>query len=271
MKTFQPIDTSTYAAVLAPASFGPAPDQRWIKIEQLVVDPAYQRPVSAGGRKTVRKIAENFDWRFFSPVTVSPVEGGIFAIVDGQHRTTAAALLGIEQVPCAVIQADRAAQAKAFTAINGTQTKVSPVARFNARVTAGDEVAGPLAACLARRGIRLRAHQDASTMSPGDTNATVTCEKIWRERGAHLADVVFTHARTAAGDLPGMLNGMVLMAFANVLADHAEWRSRLDIAETVPVDQALLDARRASLTQKGVRAQDHFEARLVEHYARRAR
>jgi hypothetical protein len=47
-------------------------------------------------------------------------EGGLFAIVDGQHRTTAAILRGHEKVPCQVVQADRAKQAAAYANITRT-------------------------------------------------------------------------------------------------------------------------------------------------------
>ena len=39
----------------------------------------------------LRRIAEQFDWRLFAPVIVAPIEGGLFAVIDGQHRTHAAA------------------------------------------------------------------------------------------------------------------------------------------------------------------------------------
>ena len=76
----------------------PAPILQWIKISDLVVDPAYQRPIFGEGRRNVDRIARNFRWSYFAPVVISPIEGGSFAIIDGQHRTTAAALLGIESV-----------------------------------------------------------------------------------------------------------------------------------------------------------------------------
>ena len=61
----------------------------------------------------------------FAPVIVAPVEGGQFAIVDGQHRTTAAMLRGQKTVPCQVVQTDRARQAAAYAAVNGNITKTT--------------------------------------------------------------------------------------------------------------------------------------------------
>jgi hypothetical protein len=70
---------------------GAVPMLQWLKIEDLVVDPAYQRPIVGHGRRNVDRIAREFSWSCFAPVVVSPVEGGKFAIIDGQHRTTSAA------------------------------------------------------------------------------------------------------------------------------------------------------------------------------------
>jgi hypothetical protein len=82
----------------------------------------------------VKLIAENFDWSKFAPVIVAPVEAGRFAIVDGQHRTTAAVLRGQKTVPCQIVQADRAKQAEAFAAVNGNVTKTNAQQLFHARL-----------------------------------------------------------------------------------------------------------------------------------------
>ena len=82
--------------VIAPQSSfspGPAPMLSWLPVEQFVVDDTYQREVGKRGRSNVQHIAEHFDWSKFAPVIVAPVEGGLYAIVDGQHRTTAAIAL----------------------------------------------------------------------------------------------------------------------------------------------------------------------------------
>jgi hypothetical protein len=55
---------------------GAVPMLQWMKIADLVVDPAYQRPIAGKGRLNVDQIARSFSWSCFSPVVVSPVEGG---------------------------------------------------------------------------------------------------------------------------------------------------------------------------------------------------
>jgi hypothetical protein len=72
----------------------------WIEVKRLVTDKTYQREISRAGSINVERIAEYFEWAKFSPVIVAPVKGGMFSIIDGQHRATAAMLRGIEKVPC---------------------------------------------------------------------------------------------------------------------------------------------------------------------------
>src|SRR5947209_9982384 len=121
-----------------PASLdpGPAPMLQWLRIDDLVLDPSYQRPIVGKGRRNVDLIARDFSWSCFAPVVVSPIEGGKFAIIDGQHRTTAAKLVGLESVPCQVVIAARDEQARAFKAINGLTTPISRMALHAAALVA---------------------------------------------------------------------------------------------------------------------------------------
>src|SRR5271168_1397409 len=109
-------------------SAGPAPMLQWLKIADLRVDPTYQRPIIGKGRRNVDRIARAFSWSFFAPVVVAPIEGGRFAIIDGQHRTTAAVLAGFDSVPCQIVIAGQDQQAAAFKAINGITTLISAMA-----------------------------------------------------------------------------------------------------------------------------------------------
>src|ERR1700693_5195445 len=98
---------------------------QWLKITDLVVDPAYQRPIVGKGRRNVDRIARAFSWSCFAPVVVSPVEGGKFAIIDGQHRTTAAALVGFDSVPCQVVIAAREEQGADLQVTNSVRSPIS--------------------------------------------------------------------------------------------------------------------------------------------------
>jgi hypothetical protein len=136
----RPISTEGFEKPESVAA-GSVPMLQWMKIADLVIDPTYQRPIIGKGRLIVDRIARSFSWSCFSPVVVSPVEGGKFAIIDGQHRTTAAAILGIERVPRQIVIAAQEEQAAAFKAINGTTTPISQMALHAAALVAEEPAA----------------------------------------------------------------------------------------------------------------------------------
>jgi hypothetical protein len=156
----------------------------WIETSKLVVDGAYQREIGKRGRQNVQLIAEHFDWSKFAPVIVAPVEGGLYAIVDGQHRTTAAMLRGIEQVPSQVVQADRAQQAAAYAAVNGNVTKTTPQQLFHARLAAGEEDAEAVALVCLSGGVEiLRRNIIQAKMAVGQTQAVGALQRCLRDYG----------------------------------------------------------------------------------------
>lgn len=138
-----------------PVEPGPAPMLQWLPIADLVVDDSYQRDLKPGNWNAIRRIAQQFRWSRFSPVFVAPVEGGRYAIIDGQHRTHAAAMCGHEQVPCQIVQMDHAEQAASFAAVNGLVTKVTPWQVFKAALAAGTPWAVACAKACSDAGCRL--------------------------------------------------------------------------------------------------------------------
>ena len=134
---------------------GPAPMLQWIRIEQLVVDDGYQRELKPGNWAAIQRIAQQFKWSRFSPVFVAPVEGGLFAIIDGQHRTHAAAICGMTEVPCQVVQMTVEEQAASFAAVNGLVTKVTPWQIYKAALAAGADWARECAAICSAADCRL--------------------------------------------------------------------------------------------------------------------
>lgn len=115
-----------------------APMLSWIKIADLVIDDQYQRPLIAGNWLAIRKIAEAFRWGRFTPVLVSPIEEGRYAVIDGQHRCHAAALCGFAAVPCMVVHLAQAEQASSFAWVNGNVTRISQHQLYKAGLAAGE-------------------------------------------------------------------------------------------------------------------------------------
>lgn len=118
---------------------GPAPMLQWIPVGQLVIDDGYQRPLGKSNWQAIQKIAANFLWSRFQPLLVAPIEGGRFAIIDGQHRAHAAMLCGIEQVPAVAVMVGREEQSRAFAWVNSQTIKVSAHQVYKAALSAGED------------------------------------------------------------------------------------------------------------------------------------
>lgn len=191
----------------------------------LVVDERYQREIGRRGSENVRHIAENFDWSKFAPVIVAPIEGGLFAIVDGQHRTTAAMLRSLDKVPCQVIQADLAQQAAAYAAVNGSVTKTTATQLFHAKLAANDQFSRDLAgACLAGGVIVTRRNMVQAKMKVGETQAIGALGRCLRDYGRDtLITALQCITQTADGNA-GFVRATIIEGVCRALHVSRKWR-----------------------------------------------
>ncbi|VTZ52510.1 Chromosome partitioning protein ParB [Methylocella tundrae] len=211
--------------VTPPEHFGPVPELRWLPIAQLVVDETYQREISGPGKTNVRGIAANFSWMKFAPVVVCPVQGGAYAIVDGQHRTTAALTIGIDSVPCLIIQADRKQQAESFRAINAGTVKVNRLAIYRASRAAGDPEALAIDAASRAAGVTIVASYMASKdLKPGETMASGTVGKCLAQYGRDLTVLALKTIVASESEQGGALQAKIIASVAAVLYDNPAWR-----------------------------------------------
>lgn len=170
---------------------GSAPQLAWIEIEKLVVDDGYQRELTAHNWRAIRKIAAQFHWSKFSPVFVAPIEGGLYAIIDGQHRTHAAAICGIVQVPCQIVQMTQGEQAAAFAAVNGLATKVTAGQIYKAALAAGEGWAVSLRQIAEDGGCRLMMSAGSSlTKKPGQIFGVAAFRGLADRFGGGLASAL---------------------------------------------------------------------------------
>jgi hypothetical protein len=198
---------------------------QWIKIADLVVDPTYQRPILGKGRKNVDRIARSFSWSCFAPVVVAPVEGGKFAIIDGQHRTTAAALVGIESVPCQIVIAAQKEQAAAFKAINGITTPISPMALQAAALVAREPWAVEVANACTCAGVELlRYPVPSEKQSPGQTMAVGAIAQCLKRYGSETLITALQCVTETSNNRPGMLSARIIKALCRVLDENKGWR-----------------------------------------------
>jgi ParB-like nuclease domain len=206
-------------------SAGAAPMLQWLKIADLVVDPAYQRPIVGYGRRNVDRIARAFSWSCFAPVVVSPVEGGKFAIIDGQHRTTSAAIVGFDSVPCQIVIAAREEQAAAFKAINGTTTPISQMALHAAALVASEPWAVQIAhVCACAQVELLRYPVPADKQAPGQTMAVGTIAQCLKRYGEATLISAIQCVTQTANNQPGVLSARMIKALCYVLHGDCERR-----------------------------------------------
>jgi hypothetical protein len=222
---FRPLSTQRFTSPTSEFSPGPAPFLEWLETGKLVVDATYQREIGRRGAVNVNQIAANFDWSKFAPVIVAPVEGGLFAIVDGQHRTTAAMLRGQEKVPCQVVQADRAKQAAAYAAVNGNITKTTAQQIYHAKLAAKDPDALALAEiCLVAEVEILRSGLIRSEVKKGQTYAITALNRCLAKYGRNtLITALQCITQTADGNA-GFVRSTIIEALCEVLHDAPVWQ-----------------------------------------------
>lgn len=216
------IETAGFAKLNVPSTFGRPPRLEWLSITALVVDPEYQREISNLGRKNIRHIAEHFNWSMFGTVMVAAIGGDRYAIVDGQHRTTAAALCGLEKVPCQIVEAPRGEQARAFRAINGNTTRPHTIQLFHAAVTAGEPAAIAVIEVCKKAGISvprsLGGTKDYQTYAVGSIGRGI------ERHGAGIAELALRLIVHSGDGRAEELNRTIIVSVTEVIARHPAWR-----------------------------------------------
>jgi ParB-like nuclease domain len=213
-------------------SAGAAPMLQWLKITDLVVDPAYQRPIVGNGRRNVDRIARAFCWSCFAPVVVSPVQGGRFAIIDGQHRTTSAAIVGFDSVPCQIVIAAKEEQAAAFKAINGTTTPISRMALHAAALVASEPWAVQIAhVCECAEVELLRYPVPSDKQAPGQTMAIGAVARCLKQYGEATLITALQCVTQTANNQPGALSARTIKALCEVLHGDPRRDSGLALLE----------------------------------------
>jgi hypothetical protein len=273
---FRRIDAKPFAGAATPATLGRPPKLEWIAIADLVIDPEYQREIGRSGRANIIKIAAEFDWAKFAPVIVAPAGSNKFAVVDGQHRTTAAAICGAQKVPCAVIDGARAAQAAAFTAINTAVTAMSPMQVHAARLAAGDPKAVDLARICKEALVTIcRYPIPANKMKAGETLAAAKFYSLLGKFGEDTFKAALTCITHTRDGYPGLLRSQLVEAFCVVLEAEPAWRDagpkllkaiqRIDLAKEFKEARQKTEGSRSGIISELVeRLCDHLDKELGE-------
>ncbi len=167
---------------------GPKPEFAWIDIDSLCINHKYQRQIGKDGQAMIRRIAREFDWRRFTPVTVTATRDNPdkYFVIDGQHRVNAALNLDcIETIPCWIIDAPEIAdQADAFVGLNKNRIKMMPVNIFQAELAAGTELAIAVAKACSDVGVTIsRSHVSTLSLAENETMAVAAMKKVVQNHG----------------------------------------------------------------------------------------
>lgn len=250
----------------------PAEEQialRWIPISAIRVDPSYQRKISARGSATIKKIIAGFSWAHFGALSVVARDPETFAVIDGQHRTIAALLLGVQTVPAVVVTDDEiAAEARSFVSINATRTSVSTADKFRARVTAEDPQAVELAGILENLGINYDPPPGPLT-SGKQTRSIVMLEKMLNKHGAGTLFTALETLTDAQAEYPDALRSVNLRAVTELTAAVIAMEGDIDrlagVVEEADFEQ--LGERAASLRKiKGGQKFECLQELLIDLY-----
>lgn len=232
--------------LVIPKDFGAPPILRWLPVSLLRIDPTFQRNILDRGKKNIGEIAEAFDWNKFGTVIVART-GGYFSVIDGQHRTTAAKLCGITDIPCQVIDADRKQQASSFAAINGNVTALNGLQIHHARVAAQEPEALAVAAACSAAGVQiLRYPVPASLIKPAQTLAVGSVYACHRRYGGEVLTAALSCLSKTRGGNPGVYRAQIIQALSLVLSKRpslmADSKQLLAWASKVNFNSIWLDA-----------------------------
>lgn len=165
----------------------PLPMLEWLDIDELWVNPAYQRDIGASSLKLIARLVDGWDWLKLAPLLVAITENG-FEVIDGQTRATAAKLHPqITTVPCYVYDGSTLPQrAEAFVSHSRSRVAVTPGQIHHAEVAAGVEGAVAVDTVCRAAGIRLLPFSPAfgTPYRVGDTTALGSIKAMLARRGA---------------------------------------------------------------------------------------
>lgn len=244
-----------FAGEPASLDLGSMPGLAWVPIANLRIDPAYQREVLRNGARNIGKIARNFDWSLFGVVVIANIGDNLFAIVDGQHRTIAAALRGVVEVPCIIIEADPKKQARAFAAINGSITAISPLAIFHAQVAAGEKDPVELVSLCRDSGVEIcRYPIPASHMRRGQTLALRALQDAFKNYGPETLSLALRFILASKNESAGVVKAPLVKAVCHILdadKDLMRHKTRLvQMAQQIDLLQILSDSELDAKRQK---------------------
>lgn len=181
--TLRRIEPLKFPNAKASAVTGARPVLKWVAPTDLFVDETYQRDLSRKSFQLIEKIYAGFAWnRVKPPIAVD--DGGKYHVIDGQHTAIAAASLGLEELPCFIVEAAGLDErARAFVGHNTDRIGVSSIAIYAALRAAGDPDALDVERVCKRAGVRIREFTQSCVLAEGDTKAVGLIRRLIKKHG----------------------------------------------------------------------------------------
>lgn len=221
---------------------GKVPELAWIPVARCDVDRRYQR--SMDGKRSqalIDRLVDKWHWARCGCLLATRAPNDRFWLQDGQHRSAAAARLGITHLP-ALVSDDMSVedQAAAFVGANLDRVALNQFALHHARTIAGDADALAIAEACREAGIRIPRYQPKpKEMKPGDTLAIGTIASLFKKHPREIVRLTLATVADALRGGAGMLRGQVFTAVAALLTAAPE-AERDDLARRI---KASLTAR----------------------------
>lgn len=177
-----------------PPKFNPVrgrlPVLQYCAPDELRIDPKYQRGLDGKSLDLVARIAREWDWDLYTPLTVARRANGALFVIDGQHRLAAALRRGdLAQLPCVVTDSGGLdEEAARFVRLNRDRKPLTRIDLFRAAVVSGDKQAAAISRALGKAGLQLAPHTNWTAWKPGMVAHVGGIEREWNRRGAAVAE-----------------------------------------------------------------------------------
>lgn len=201
---------------------GSMPSIEWVHVADLAVDPAYQRSINNNAsRRLISSISANFDWRLCAPLVVSRRRDGSKAIIDGQHRWSAALKRGdLPQLPCCIFSYDSPAdEARMFIVANRARKPMNRLDDFHAAIAAEDEDALEIMRLVSDAGLEIAPSLEWTLKNAGTVSFTSSVSMAIRKHGAAVASAALTCVAEAFRHEPLITGAPMFGALVRIFAN----------------------------------------------------
>lgn len=211
-----------------PPPKGRRPMIEWIPPSELKIDAAYQRSTdNQASQRLIASIAANFDWRLCTPLVVSRRADGSFVVIDGQHRTLAAQMRGMDDLPCCVFTYESAEEeAKMFVAANRSRKAMNRLDDFHAALAAGDSDAHQVLQLVTDAGLTVARNTSSTAWAAGEIAFTASIASTIKKHGPAVASAALTTIADAFPDQKVVHSGSIFLGLVKVISNPPEGLDR---------------------------------------------